>query len=96
MAEFQRVQVMLAANQRRALARIAKREGRSMSAILREMIEQALVERDRANRDWQSTLMQLREIRERNATYGVYEGDLVAEARAERTDQIESAWPLSS
>ncbi len=95
MAELERVQVLLERAQRRALVRIAKREGRSVSAVLRELVQRGLAERAQEQQQWRNALAQLKEIRRANQARGVYPGDLVAEARAERAKQLEALWPKS-
>ncbi|HZQ07287.1 MAG TPA: hypothetical protein VFD70_11975 [Anaerolineae bacterium] len=90
MADLQRVQVILDRTQRRTLMRIAKREGRSMSAVLRDVIERGLAERVKEEQQWKAAMAQLRKIRE--AQRAVYNGDLIAEVRAERERQLESIW----
>ncbi len=92
MAELQRVQVLLERAQRRALAQIAKREGRSVSAVLRELIERGLAQKADERQQWREALANLRKIRQANHARGIYQGDLVAEARAERETQIEAVW----
>ena len=96
MATLERVQVLLKPAQRRALARIARREGRSISEVLREMIEWGLAQREQTNQQWKQVLGRLRQMREANREQGVYPGDLVAEARAEREQQNEAIWRRSS
>jgi hypothetical protein len=92
MAELQRVQVLLERAQRRALTQIAKREGRSVSAVLREMIQRGLAQRAHERQRWRDALAQLKKIRQANQAHGGYQGDLVAEARAQRTEQLEAVW----
>jgi predicted kinase len=92
MAELQRVQVLLERTQRRALAQIAKHEGRSVSAVLREMIQRGLAQRANERQQWKDALALLKKIRQANQAHGLYQGDLVAEARAERAEQLEALW----
>ena len=96
MAGLERVQILLEAKQRRALARIAKREGRSVSDVLREMVELGLEQRLQKSEQWKQALRRLRQVREANQLRGMYKGDLVAEARAERDQQNEAVWHKSS
>jgi hypothetical protein len=96
MAGLERVQILLEGTQRRALARLARREGRSVSDILREMIRRSLAERKREELAWKDALAHLHQIRQAHASRGVYAGDLVAEARADREREIESIWHPSS
>ncbi len=92
MAELERVQVILERTQRRALAKIAEREGRSISEVLREMIERGLAQRAEEHEQWKEALRRLRQLREANRGRGLYLGNLVAEARAERERQFEQTW----
>ena len=96
MATLERVQVLLKPAQRRALAMIARREGRSISEVLREMIEWGLTQRAQTNQRWKEALGRLGQMREANRERGGYPGDLVAEARAEREQQNEAIWRRSS
>jgi hypothetical protein len=96
MAELERVQILLEAKQRRALVRIAKREGRSVSDILREMVELGLEQRTQKSEKWKQALRRLRQVRAANQPRGLYTGNLVAEARAERDRQNEAVWRKSS
>ncbi len=96
MAELERVQILLEAKQRRALVRIAKREGRSVSDILREMVELGLEQRAQKSEKWKQALTRLRQVRAANQPRGLYTGDLVAEARAERDRRNEAVWRKSS
>lgn len=96
MAQLERVQVLLERAQRRALARLARREGRSVSEIIREMIQRSLAEKAREELAWKEALAHLHEIRQANLHRGVYTGDLVAETRAERESQLAATWHPSS
>lgn len=96
MAHLMRVQVLLEIAQRRALGRIAKREGRSVSAVLREMIDRGLAQRTEQQQEWKQALDRLKARREVHRRRGIYAGDLVAEVRAERAEQLERSWPKSS
>jgi hypothetical protein len=94
MAErFQRAQILLDPKQHQALTQIARREKRSLSDVVRAIVQQYLQERAvniRKQREMEA-LEQLNAIRaEMSQTYGVYPGDLVAEARAEREAQAMS------
>jgi hypothetical protein len=90
-----RTQILLEPEQHKALVEIARQEERSISDIVRHMISQHLEERTRdAKRqraiDALDRLTRLREKVEQRS--GVYQGDLVAEARAERSEQMERVW----
>ena len=92
MAQLQRMQVLLHRTQRRALTNIAKREKRSVSAVLREIIDRELEHRMHQDRRWKEALGQLRQIRAANLKPGIYRCNLVAEARAEREREMERVW----
>jgi hypothetical protein len=90
-----RTQILLEPEQHKALVEIARQEERSISEIVRHMISQHLEERTRdAKRqraiDALDRLTRLREKVEQRS--GVYQGDLIAEARAERDAQMERVW----
>ncbi len=91
-----RAQFLISPKQRERLERLARREGRSLSDVTRRAIDlglDALEELDeRAARRQQEALAELdrirAQVRERS---GVYQGNLVAEAREERERQQEEA-----
>jgi metal-responsive CopG/Arc/MetJ family transcriptional regulator len=95
MSTLYRTQLLLESEQHQALAEIAQREGRSISELVREILREHLVERDQKARKEQElrALEGLTRIRERlQQQYGVYRGDLLGEARAEREEEIERTW----
>jgi len=95
MSTLYRTQLLLESEQHQALAEIAQREGRSISELVREILREHLVERDQKARKEQElrALEGLTRIRERlQHEYGVYGGDLLGEARAEREEEIERTW----
>jgi predicted DNA-binding protein len=86
-----RIQILLESEQHEALVEIAGQEGRSISEIVREIVDQHLKERARDTKrrravDALERLTGLRESIEQRS--GVYQGDLIAEARAERVEQM--------
>lgn len=91
-----RAHFLISPKQRERLERLARREGRSLSDVTRRAIDlglDALEELDeRAARRQQEALAELdcirAQVRERS---GVYQGNLVAETRAERERQQEEA-----
>ncbi len=93
---YHRAQILLEPEQHRQLRQIAEREGRSISDVARQLIANALevaanLEAARALRRAQA-LERLSAIREAaHSRYGVYQGDLVAEARAEREETLDRA-----
>ena len=90
-----RTQILLEPEQHKALVLIAQQEKRSISDIVREIISQHLKERaiDAKRQRAMDALERLTCLRERiEDQYGVYQGDLIAEARAERDGQTEHTW----
>jgi len=82
----------LESEQHEALAEIARQEGRSISDLVREIVQQHLVEREKEARQLREleALEGLRQIREKlREEVGVYPGDLLAEVRAEREEELE-------
>ena len=77
-----RVQILLEPRQHTALKRIARRSNTSVSEIIRRMTDDYLLHVDPAQEDGvMQTLERFRTVREQQA---VYQGDPVAEIRAER------------
>lgn len=95
MGNLYRAQILLEPEQHRTLAQIAEREGRSISEVVREIVGQYLVEREQETqlqREMQAIdiLTQIRcQIEQK---HGVYQGDLLAEIRAEREQEIDRVW----
>ncbi len=95
MSTLYRTQLLLESEQHQTLAEIAQREGRSISELVREILREHLSERDQETQKQQEiqALEKLAQIRERlEQQYGVYQGDLLAEVRAEREEEIERTW----
>lgn len=93
MADLLRVQVLVETRQHEALTRLAQAEGRSLSALIRDMIDQDLERRERSGDRQREALARLTQLREENEReYGVYSGDLIAETRAEREIEMEQLW----
>lgn len=91
MAELYRAQVLIERKQHEALQALAAAEGRSMSEIIREAVAGYLVEREEEEEVQRGidALDRLVAFREKiKARYGVYEGNLVTETRAEREEEI--------
>ena len=90
-----RAQILLEQQQHETLAKIARREKRSISDVVREILNewlaaQTLESQKRLELD---ALEQLGQIRLRiQEQRGVYNGDLLAEARSEREQDIERVW----
>lgn len=91
----QRTQILLEPKQHSALAEIARLEKRSISDVVRSIVDQYLSSRaeDVRKRRARQALDKLVNMRRKiQARSGVYRGDLLAEARAEREAQTESEW----
>ena len=93
----QRNQLLLTPAQLRRLKRIARREGCSLSDVARSALDAGLDtlegRTDEALQQQLRALEELRQMRqEMQARYGVYQGDLVAESRQEREQDIERVW----
>jgi len=90
-----RAQILLEPEQHNALAEVARRENRSISELMREIVNQWLSQQD-DQRLWEQrmeTLERLGQIRESiQQEYGVYQGDLIEEARADRDEDIDRVW----
>ncbi len=99
-ATLVRAQVLMTREQRNRIVRLAEKEGRSLSDITRRALDAGLDrlegETDEALRRERENLLAMRAIRDRAlARYGVYEGDLVNEAREERDRQVDDVWKQS-
>jgi Arc/MetJ-type ribon-helix-helix transcriptional regulator len=80
MAErMHRAQILLPPEQHKAIREIALEENRSISDVVRDLVQQYLDERSRSAR-LQNELEAL--------NGGIYPGDILAESRAEREEQI--------
>jgi hypothetical protein len=93
MAPKYRAQILLEPEQHTALAAIAAREGRSVSEVAREVIGRGLDDLAReAGAVWRAralALERLDHVRVRiEQEHGVFRGDLLAEARADRERQV--------
>ena len=90
-----RAQILLEPQQHAALAEAAQREKRSISDLVREIVSQWLERRD-DQQLWDrrmDALDRLTELRERiQQQYGVYEGNLIEEARDERDEDMDRVW----
>jgi hypothetical protein len=86
-----RTQILLEPEQHKVLEEIARHEGQSISEIVREILREVLPLRTIAARRQQEikAIEKLRHIRTRVAqSYGLVGVDLIAEARAEREQQL--------
>ena len=95
MSMLYRTQLLLEPEQHEALAQIAQQEGRSLSDLMREIVRKHLAEKDECARQ-EAALRAIEELTSiRNGIreeHGVYQGDLVAEVRAEREAELADAW----
>lgn len=92
-----RAQLLLTPAQRRRMQAIAQREGRSLSDVARRALDAGLDALEgRTDEVVQKRLQLLKElgqIREAvRARYGVFHGDLLAECRQEREQDMERVW----
>ena len=88
-----RAQILLKPEQRRKLEEIAHREGRSISAVTRQVIDAGLKALENEWEIWAiraQILSELRTMREKQPFE--YTGDLVNEARQKREDEMEQVW----
>jgi len=95
MSTYYRAQILLEPEQHRTLSELAKREGRSISDLVRESVQAYLVEREQEalQERRMKALDALTELRERiQARHGVLDVDLVAEIREERDRDNERVW----
>jgi hypothetical protein len=95
MSTLYRAQLLLESDQHEALAEIAQQEGRSISDLVREIVQQHLNERDEKARNQRElqALERLTQIRARlKEEHGIYQGDLLAEMRAEREEEMVRIW----
>ena len=88
-----RAQILLEPEQRRRLEELAEREGRSISATTRKVIDAGLQAIESQAELWEKRariLSDLRAVREKQPFE--YTGDLINEARQEREDETEEIW----
>jgi hypothetical protein len=94
-----RLSVLVPAGLHARLTDHAKRAGLSMSEVVRRVLDAGLPVLERGNLpeidEQRENLLAMRRIRESAPRrYGVYQGDLVAEIRAERDLQVDRIlWP---
>jgi len=95
MSTLHRAQLLLESEQHQALAEIAEREGRSISDLVREIVRQHLAERRQQAQQLAAmeAVERLTQIRARlQEEHGIYQGDLLAEVRAEWEEDAERTW----
>ena len=92
MTKMHRAQLLLKPAQHQALADIAQKEGRSISDLVREIVDRHLTERDQESRraqEMQALENLARRRRKIQEEHGVYQGDWVEEVRAERDSDLD-------
>lgn len=95
MTQLYRTQVLLEREQHESLQQLAAAEGRSMSEVIREAVAVYLVDH---SKEWEKrqaldTIARLSEHRQQLvAEHGIFEGDLLNEAREERDTDMERVW----
>ncbi len=88
-----RAQILLNQKQRRKLEEIARREGRSISAVTRQAIDLGLEAMENEAEVWKKRARILSNLRARRAKQPFeYHGDLIGEARQEREDEMNQIW----
>jgi predicted DNA-binding protein len=88
-----RAQILLKPEQRRRLEEMARREGRSISAVTRQVIDIGLEALENEGEIWAKRaqiISELRAMREKQPFE--YTGDLVNEVRQEREDEMDQVW----
>jgi hypothetical protein len=88
-----RSQILLSIQQRRRLEAIARREGKSISAVTRQVIDAGLQSMENQTETWkkrEQVLAALRGLREQQPE--IYPGDLVDEIRQERENEDMRLW----
>ena len=88
-----RAQILLEPQQRRKLEEIARREGRSISAVTRQVIDAGLETLENEAETWAKrarVLSELKAIREKQPLE--YSGNLIEEARQEREEEMDQVW----
>ena len=90
-----RAQILLEPEQHAALARIAQQEDRSISELVRQIVDEWLDQLDHsAQRQRElSALEELTKLRlEIQEEHGVFTGNLIEEARQERDEDMDRVW----
>jgi predicted DNA-binding protein len=88
-----RAQILLKPEHHRRLQEIARQEGRSISAVTRQVIDIGLEALESETEIWEKRariLSELRAMREKQPFE--YRGDLIDEARQEQEDEMERIW----
>ncbi len=92
-----RAQILLDPRQRRRLEEIAHREGRSISAVTRHVIDAGLETLENETEVWKKRIRILSTLRARRGKQPfVYSGDMINEARQERENEMDRIWRSGS
>jgi predicted DNA-binding protein len=95
MTQLYRTQILLEREQHESLQQLAAAAGRSMSEVIREAVAVYLVDHSKEWKRQQAldAIARMSELRQQLvAEYGIFEGDLLAEAREERDADMERVW----
>ena len=88
-----RAQILLDPNQRRKLEELAQREGRSISAVTRQVINAGLELLENKAEIWKKRNRALSRMRARREKQPFeYTGDLIVEARQEQENERDQIW----
>ena len=88
-----RAQILLEPQQRRKLEEIARREGRSISAVTRQVIDAGLETLENEAETWAKRARVLSELKAiRGKQPFEYSGNLIEEARQEREEEMDQIW----
>ncbi len=88
-----RAQILLDPKQRRKLEEIAHREGRSISAVTRKVIDAGLETLENETEVWKKRARVLSYLRARREKQPFeYSGDLINDARQERENETDQIW----
>jgi Arc/MetJ-type ribon-helix-helix transcriptional regulator len=90
-----RAQILIDPEQHTALANLAQKENRSISDLVREIVQEYLDQQNRKTRlqrELQAleALSQLRRVIQEEK--GIYAGDLIEESRHERDEDVDRVW----
>ena len=88
-----RAQILLDPQQRSKLEELARREGRSISAVTRQMIDAGLETLENEAEVWKKRARILSNLRARRGKQAFeYSGDLIEESRQERENEMDQIW----
>lgn len=90
-----RAQILLEPEQHEALAQAARRENRSISDLVREIVSEWLAQHDRETKRQRElkALDELTRLRLKiQEEHGIYTGNLIEEVRAERDEDMDRVW----